>query len=351
MYDRWRSEVRTAEFVGARSYGVPMTRRRSNSGGFLAVVGWLLILGVIVEFFWWLAAAVAGVAALVGLFFAGRALLREMDRRRELAEEREFALRRQADRQHRWLLSGDSRGLYGSEGASAMRAVIPDPTIPDGDEAQENTEVARLATNDREMTMLITEKPAAWPQALFGSVLVQRMNPLLPRSRDSALGYTPSSSRTRVSSGTRLVHILVELLDELSSTVGQVHSFMSAPAFMESFGDPTDNSTADPTAVTHTANRLMDYHDRFLELSERCRGLSASCEYSDLLADCARLFDKPLQTYRTFIAEYVEVIESLPQVLEHATGPVHLGNIVMELEYDARLFKRIFNRLKEISKE
>ncbi|MGD9620068.1 MAG: hypothetical protein AB7G47_07240 [Mycolicibacterium sp.] len=327
-----------------------MTRRHSNSGGFLAVVGWLLILGVIVEYFWWFVGALAGGAALIGLFFGGRALLREVARRRELAEEREFALRRQADRQHRWLLSGDSRGLYGAEGASVMRAVIPEPSAED-DETQENTAVATLATTDREMTRLITDKPVAWPVALFGSVLVQRMNPLLPRIRDSALGFTPSSRRTRVSSGARLAQILVELLDELSSTVGQVQSFMSAPAFMESFGDPTDNSTADPGALTHTANRLMDYHDRFLELSERCRGLSAPCEYSDLLADCARLLDMPLQTYRTFIAEYVEVVESLPQVFEHATGPIHLGNIVMELECDDRLFKRIFKRLKEVSRE
>ena len=341
-------DIPVDENVGASSYGVPMTRRVSDSGGFAAAFVLVLTLGVIIEFFWWF----VGAAALVGLFFAGRALLREVARRRELADEREAALRRRADRQHRWLLTNDSRGLYGPEGASAMRAVIPQPSMPDGDdgEEQEDRAVARLATTKSELKVLIAERPRAWPQALFASVLVQRMTPLLPRVRDSALGFTPSSGARRVSTGPRLAQIIVDLLDEMASTVGQLESFMSAPAFMESFGDPADDSTTDPAAIKHTANRLMDYHDRFLELSERCRGLSASSEYSDLLADCARLLDMPLQSYRTFIAEYVEVIESLPQVLEHATGVVQLGAIVMELDSDDRLFKRIFKRLGEISK-
>jgi hypothetical protein len=323
-----------------------MSRRVSDSGGFAAAFVLVLTLGVIVEFFWWF----VGAATLVGLFFAGRALLREVARRRELAEEREAALRRRADRQHRWLLTSDSRGLYGPEGASAMRAVLPQPSIPDVESAaeQEDQAVARLATTESELAVLIAEKPQAWPQAVFGSVLVQKMTPLLPRVRDSALGFTPSSPDKQVCSSWQLKQILFGTFDELLSAIRQLESFMSAPAFMESFGDPTDSSTADPAAIKHTANRLMDYHDRFLELSERCRGLSASCEHSELLADCARLLDMPLQSYQEFIAEYAEVIKSLPEVLEHATGVVDMGAVTMDLNIDHRLMSRILKRLSAI---
>lgn len=325
-----------------------MARRVSDSGGFAAAFVLVLTLGVIVEFFWWF----VGAAALAGLFFAGRALLREVARRRELAEERAAALRRRADRQHRWLLTSDIRGLYGPEGASAMRAVLPQPSRPDGESTaeQDNQAVARLATTESELAVLIAEKPRAWPQAVFGSVLVQRMTPLLPRVRDSALGFRPSSPDRQVCSSRQLTPILVGAFDELLSTIRQLDSFISAPAFMDSFGDPADSSTADPAAITHTANRLMDYHDRFLELSERCRGLSASCEHSELLTDCARLLDKPLQSYQDFITEYVEVIDSLPQVLEHATGVVELGGIGLDLNIDHRLMSRILKRLSAIDK-
>ena len=52
----------------------------------------------------------------------------------------------------------------------------------------------------------------------------------------------------------------------------------------------------------HVANRLMDYHERFLELAERCRDFQApSREYADLLGDVRALMTIPLDAYRTFI--------------------------------------------------
>jgi len=323
-------------------------RRRSNSdGGFAVVFVLLLVVAVIVEFFWW----ILGAAALVGLCFAGRALLRESARRRELAQERDVTLRLRADRQHRWLLTGDSRGLYGPEGASAMRAVSPPPPPIDSQhvDAQAIPTVATLATTADQLAVVMAEKPPAWQWAVFTSVLVQRMTPLLPRLRDSELGFRPSSPSSRVSSGPQLALILLGLLDELLSTLRQVESFTLAPAFMGSFGDQTDESTVDPAAIAHTANRLMDYHDRLLELSERCRGLSVPSEHSVLLADCARLLDIPLQSYRAFIAEFVDVIEGLPAVLKHSSDVIDLGTIALDFDIDDRLFSRIFKRLDAIS--
>lgn len=69
-------------------------RGGSDGGGFVAVFLVLLGISLVVKYVWWFVAA----AALVGLFFAGRALTRHLEERRELAEEKEFALRRRADR-------------------------------------------------------------------------------------------------------------------------------------------------------------------------------------------------------------------------------------------------------------
>ena len=307
---------------------------------FVAIVLLLLIVGFIIKYIWW----VVGAGALVGLFFVGRAAAREMQKRRELAEERAAELQRRADRQHRWMLAGDPRAIYGQKGADAMRKVAPPPALPDGDDGEELEPIATMAATPAELAALERDKPQAWQWALFTSILVQRTTPLLPRLRDSELGFTPADT-TRVYSGRELAGTLLGLMDELLTTASQLESFMGSPAFMGSIADPTDAE-----AVKHVAHRVMDYHERLLELSERCRGLSASAQYTDILTDCARLFDVPLQSYRVFIADMVDVVEALPKVLQHATGDVHMGSVVLDLDLDAQLESRIFKRLRAISR-
>lgn len=198
-------------------------RGGSDGGGFVAVFLVLLGISLVVKYIWWFVAA----AALVGLFFAGRALARHLEKRRELAEEEEFALRRRADRQHRWMLSGDSRAVYGPEGAGAMRALSPD-------EDDDGRPLAAIARTDGEIAALVRDKPPCWEQALFASVLLQRQ--------------------------------------------------------------------------------------------------------------------APLQSYREFITEYVEIVESLPRIFQHASGTVHLGAVVLDIDFDKRLHKRVFKRLEAISR-
>lgn len=322
-------------------------RRRSvvAGGGFAAAIVLLVVIGLTVEFFWW----IAGGAVLIGLLFAGREILHRAQERLELAEGSEAALRRRAERQHRWIITGDSRGVYGADGASAMRAVSPAPMAPDGEEAgaQQIPEFATLAATADELTALMIEKPREWRWAVFASVLVQRTAPLLPRLRDSELGFTPPTA-TQLRSGRELAGFLFPLLDEMALLVQQVESFMLAPAFMGAFGDPADESSADAEAIKHLADRLMDYQYRFLALSERCRSVSAPSQYADLLADCARLTDIPLQGYREFTAEFVELVESAPRVLEHASGVIPMGSIKLHMEVDGPLIKRIFKRLHAI---
>ncbi|AFM15612.1 hypothetical protein Mycch_0796 [Mycolicibacterium chubuense NBB4] len=326
-----------------------MARRRSEGGGgIVGVLGVLLVIGFIIKYIWWIvgAAALAGVS--VGIYYLCRAAAREAEERRKLAEKHEAELKLRADRQHRWTLLGDSRGVYGSEGAAAMRAVTPPPSLPDGDH-DKDVPIARIAATAAELEALATDKPPAWQQALFASVLVQRTTPLSQRLRDSELGFTPTATR-RVITGEELASILIGLIDEMLSTTSQLARFVNAPAFMAAFSSGADGSDADPEAIKHIAHRMMDYRERFLELSERCRGLSAPSAYTDVIADCARLLNNPLQSYREFVTEYVDVINALPGVLEHATGTVHLGAIGLCIDLDDVLFDTTYSRLKAMGR-
>jgi hypothetical protein len=146
---------------------------------------------VIIKYFW----RIAGAAALVGAFFAVRAIVRRAEQRRLEAAERDEELARRAEQQHRWTLRGDSRGVYGPAGAKAMRSVPPTPPeLGTTEEAiPELSEIAAVAFSADGLAKLLNEKPTCWWWASFASVLVQRREPLQARLHDSALGFTTST--------------------------------------------------------------------------------------------------------------------------------------------------------------
>jgi hypothetical protein len=99
-----------------------MSKSRANSGGgFGALFGLMLIVWVIVKLFWW----IVGAAALVGLFFLARAIVRWYDRRAAESARYRAELAARADQQHNWVLHGDDRGIYGVAGADLMHYLYP----------------------------------------------------------------------------------------------------------------------------------------------------------------------------------------------------------------------------------
>jgi fatty acid desaturase len=99
-----------------------MSASRSSSGGGLGgLLGLLLLIGIIIKFIWW----ILGAVVLVVLFFIGRAFVRWYDRRLAAYERYRDGLAARADQQHNWVLQGDDRGIYGTEGAKLMHYLYP----------------------------------------------------------------------------------------------------------------------------------------------------------------------------------------------------------------------------------
>jgi uncharacterized membrane protein len=96
--------------------------RASSGGGFGGLLGLMLVIWIIVKLFWW----IVGAAVLVGVFFLGRAIAREMGKRADLRAAHRAAVRMRADQQHNWVLQGDDRGIYGPEGAELMHYIYPE---------------------------------------------------------------------------------------------------------------------------------------------------------------------------------------------------------------------------------
>ena len=77
-----------------------------------------------------------------------------------------------------------------------------------------------MATTPQELDTLVRDKPKAWEQALYVSVLVQRVAPLQSRLCDSELGFnSPTSTGTMPPA--HLANRVVILIDEMIATAEQ----------------------------------------------------------------------------------------------------------------------------------
>ncbi|MEY8016302.1 hypothetical protein [Mycobacterium servetii] len=142
---------------------------------------------------------------------------------------------------------------------------------------------------------------------------------------------------------------VLDRMGEMIVLIKHVEDFMLTPAFVGVFGEPGDESSADAEGIVHAATRLMDYHDRFLGMVERCRGLAVASEYGPLMDDLAQLLDVPLAAYRAFIADFVDRVGEMPAMLPYSRGTVALDSVVLHMDVEDGLIARIRPQLNAIA--
>ena len=69
----------------------------------------LILIALIIKLVWW----ILGAIALYVLFRLGRSQIRLARTRREAEARRAAQVAARAEQQHRWMLQGDDRGIYG----------------------------------------------------------------------------------------------------------------------------------------------------------------------------------------------------------------------------------------------
>ena len=288
-------------------------------------------------------------AACIGLFFAIRVRAARGRGGEQVSPASSAEIARRADQQNLWVQRGDARGVYGVDGAELMKRVDPKPAIAaEFAKPADYPNSAAVAYTAAGLKALVADKPPNWRWAAFASVLVQRRAEVQTRLRDDQLGYSAPSGE-RADSGEQVGRFVIDRMDELLVLVEQVENFMLTPAFVAVFGDPGNESSADADGIVHTANRLMDYHERFLSLAERCRGLAVASNYARLLQDLAQLLDVPVASYRTFIDDFVARVGEMPEMLHYAHGTVEMDPVVLHMEVDDELLQRITKQLSEIA--
>jgi hypothetical protein len=100
-----------------------MSRRRQTrstaASPFWGLLAILIIVAIIIKFIWW----ILGAAALIGLFYIVRAIVRDKRKRGDARASHYAEIAARADQQHQWVMRGDERGIYGPEGAKLMHDI------------------------------------------------------------------------------------------------------------------------------------------------------------------------------------------------------------------------------------
>jgi hypothetical protein len=89
--------------------GLDRDEQRGTMKSFAWLMGIALVLGFIVKFIWW----ILGAVALLVLVILVLDVVDDACARREALARHHAKIAELADLQHRWILEGDDRGIYG----------------------------------------------------------------------------------------------------------------------------------------------------------------------------------------------------------------------------------------------
>ncbi|MGV1004874.1 MAG: hypothetical protein ACOYEV_08935 [Candidatus Nanopelagicales bacterium] len=229
------------------------------------------------------------------------------------------------------------------------RAIDPNPKrlLPQPEKAEL---VAKVAAAAEELARLIADRPAAWPWAVFTSVLLQRRTAVQGRLRAVASGYQPRPGLPQID-GQSYSQIAYRSMNAIADLVAQFEQFMLSPAFKGAFGEQGSEDSADADAIVEVANRLMDYHEAFLTEAETCLQTPVDREVLVFVQDMGAFALCPLIGYQQFIPTMCARIAEAQDLLPYTTGSgtVQLDDVNLEISLPDGLMERINGQIERFN--
>ena len=218
------------------------------------------------------------------------------------------------------------------------RPINPEPKriLPEDRNA---AEIAEVADTQAGLDKLLADRPPLWRWAVFTSVLVLRRNTVQQRLRDCALGYQPRGAMLH--DGRSYAALAYQVMQEVADLVAQLEGFMLSPGFTGALKSFSEDDGAEPDAILHIANRLMDYHESFLGQAERCLHTRVNRDVLVLVQDMGALTMCPLAGYEKFIETMCGRIAEGRELLPYAEGTVLLDDVQMAISLPDGLAERI----------
>jgi len=226
-------------------------------------------------------------------------------------------IRSRADQQNQWAIAGDSRGVFGEEGAELMHSLTEDDREPLGQTAP----IAQIARTSDELAALFEERPPMWAHTAFISVLMQRRSAVTARLKEVSLG--PADPTITWNKNLPAAILLAAGIGEFISLREQLADLVISTPVQQMF----DADRRDPDFIVLAANRIMDYHDKFLELAENTRKHRVRRETYPLQKLVWQSDVETLDRFGDFIAAYLRRLGQGEEALRYGSGRVELGQV------------------------
>ena len=218
------------------------------------------------------------------------------------------------------------------------RPIAPEPKrlLPPDEKA---ATIAKIATTKEALDALFAERPPLWRWAAFTSVVVQRRNNVQPRLRTCALGYQPKTGTPMA--GGQYSAVAVRAMQDIADLVTQLEQFMLSPGFTGALKSFSESDGAEPDAILHIANRLMDYHESFLTEAERCLQTPVETDVIMFVQDMGAFTMCPLAGYEQFIEAMCSRFAEGQEIVPYADGTVQLDDVNLAIRLPDGLSERI----------
>lgn len=243
-----------------------------------------------------------------------------------------------------WPWPADLRA--GAEGLARPIDPTPKRLLPPHENA---SLVAHVASTQESLSRLIADKPAAWPWAVFASVLVLRRNAVQARLRTVASGYQPRQGIAL--SGQAYSQTALGAMRSIADTVTQIEQFMLSPAFTGAFGESGEEKAADADAIVGIANRLMDYHQTLLTQAELCLQTPVASDVMVFVHDAGAVALMPLVGYDDFIETMCVRIGEAQDLLPYGDRDtvIQLDDVSLSMTLPDDLSERLFAQIKRFN--
>jgi hypothetical protein len=215
---------------------------------------------------------------------------------------------------------------------------------------EKSLEIAQVATTKDALADLIEKKPPAWRWAVFTSVIVQRRNAVQDRLHAVASGYQPRPGRTPIS-GPEYLLVARDAMLRSADLMPQLEQFLLSPGFKGAFGEGQSDEDAHADAIVSVANRLMDYHEDFLEQAETCLQTPVQGDVMVFVADAGLLALCPLVGFERFIVEMCARIGQAQDLLPY-TSPetvIALDDVTLTMDAPDALGDRVLTHIRRFA--
>jgi hypothetical protein len=204
--------------------------------------------------------------------------------------------------------------------------------------------LAQVVSTPEELDQLLADRPPLWAWAVFASSLLQRRNAVVSRLRNCASGYHPRPGAPLTARA--YANLARETTFGIVEKRRQVSDFMQSPAFTAVVDDVSARRPVDPNAILHVTNRLMDYHDGFLSVAERCLQAPIDPGATVLLKDTSALALCPLVSYDEFIVTLCHRVAEVRELLPYTHGrEIEIGEAKLNLGFPRGLEERVRSQI------